>query len=75
MASQNQKRIADQLQETAIEVTGQAEISATVAQDSLSSSVALFQKVVLPVDYAVAKGPLNSSVFQFQKVNPIQLEC
>ncbi|NQZ20733.1 MAG: HAMP domain-containing protein [Colwellia sp.] len=36
MASQNQKRIADQLQETAIEVTGQAEISATVAQDSLT---------------------------------------
>jgi len=36
MASQNQKRIADQLQETAIEVTGQAEISATVAQNSLT---------------------------------------
>jgi len=36
MASQNQKTIADQLQETAIEVTGQAEISANVAQDSLT---------------------------------------
>jgi len=36
MASQNQKRIADQLQETALEVTGQAEISATVAQNSLT---------------------------------------
>jgi methyl-accepting chemotaxis protein len=35
-ASKNQKTIADQLQETAIEVTGQAEISATVAQDSLT---------------------------------------
>jgi len=36
VASQNQKRIADQLQKTAIQVTGQAEISATVAQDSLT---------------------------------------
>jgi len=35
-ASQNQKTIADQLQETALEVTGQAKISATVAQDSLT---------------------------------------
>ena len=35
-ASQNQKEIADQLQETALEVTGQAKISATVAQDSLT---------------------------------------
>jgi methyl-accepting chemotaxis protein len=35
-ASKNQKSIADQLQETALEVTGQAEISATVAQDSLT---------------------------------------
>jgi methyl-accepting chemotaxis protein len=36
IASQNQKTIADQLQETALEVTGQAKISATVAQDSLT---------------------------------------
>ena len=35
-ASKNQKTIADQLQETALEVTGQAKISATVAQDSLT---------------------------------------
>jgi len=35
-ASKNQKSIADQLQETALQVTGQAEISATVAQDSLT---------------------------------------
>jgi methyl-accepting chemotaxis protein len=35
-ASQNQKTIADQLQVTALEVTGQAKISATVAQDSLT---------------------------------------
>jgi len=35
-ASQNQKTIADQLQETALEVTGQAKISATVAQESLT---------------------------------------
>jgi len=35
-ASQNQKLIADQLQETALEVTGQAKISATVAQNSLT---------------------------------------
>jgi methyl-accepting chemotaxis protein len=35
-ASKNQKIIADQLQETALEVTGQAKISATVAQDSLT---------------------------------------
>lgn len=36
VASKNQKNIADQLQETALEVTGQAKISATVAQDSLT---------------------------------------
>lgn len=36
IASQNQKTIADQLQETALEVTGQAKVSATVAQDSLT---------------------------------------
>ncbi|NQZ89907.1 MAG: HAMP domain-containing protein [Colwellia sp.] len=36
IASHNQKTIADQLQETALEVTGQAKISATVAQDSLT---------------------------------------
>ena len=35
-ASKNQKTIADQLQETALEVTGQAKISATVAQGSLT---------------------------------------
>lgn len=35
-ASYNQKTIADQLQETALEVTGQAKLSATVAQDSLT---------------------------------------
>ncbi|TWX47406.1 methyl-accepting chemotaxis protein [Colwellia hornerae] len=35
-ASLNQKIIADQLQETALEVTGQAKISASVAQDSLT---------------------------------------
>jgi methyl-accepting chemotaxis protein len=35
-ASYNQKTIADQLQETALEVTDQAKLSATVAQDSLT---------------------------------------
>jgi methyl-accepting chemotaxis protein len=35
-ASKNQQSIADELQETAMEVTGQAKISATVAQDTLT---------------------------------------
>ena len=67
-ASHNQRIIADELQETALAVTGQAEVSATVAQDTLEqitqqkTHFIAFEQAMVNVDKEVRGSQALSNV-------------
>ena len=64
-ASQNQKLIADELQETAIEVSGQAKLSATVAQNTLAQITRQQEHFV---EFEQAMGNVDKEVNNSQKL-------
>jgi hypothetical protein len=81
-ASHNQRIIADELQETALEVSGQAKVSATVAQNTLEqitrqrSHFIAFEQAMANVDKEVSDSQQLSIVISddvSNQVNDISL--
>ncbi len=77
-ASHNQRVIADELQETAIAVSGQAEVSATVAQDTLEqitkqrSHFVAFEQAMVNVDKEVSESQQLSNVITVDVGNQVK---
>jgi methyl-accepting chemotaxis protein len=77
-ASHNQRVIADELQETALAVSGQAEVSATVAQDTLEqitqqrSHFVAFEQAMANVDKEVSDSQQLSNVITVDVGNQVK---
>ena len=77
-ASYNQRVIADELQETALAVSGQAEVSATVAQDTLEqitrqrSHFVAFEQAMANVDKEVSDSQQLSNVISVDVGNQVK---
>ncbi len=77
-ASYNQRVIADELQETAMAVSGQAEVSATVAQDTLEqitrqrSHFVAFEQAMANVDKEVSDSQQLSNVISVDVGNQVK---
>jgi len=77
-ASYNQRVIADELQETALVVSGQAEVSATVAQDTLEqitrqrSHFVAFEQAMANVDKEVSDSQKLSNVISMDVGNQVK---
>ncbi|PKI16401.1 methyl-accepting chemotaxis protein [Colwellia sp. 12G3] len=76
-ASYNQRIIADELQETALAVTGQAQVSATVAQDTLEqitlqrTHFIAFEQAMANVDKEVSDSQQLSNVISVDVSNQV----
>jgi methyl-accepting chemotaxis protein len=76
-ASHNQRIIADELQETALAVTGQAQVSATVAQDTLEqitqqrTHFIAFEQAMANVDKEVSDSQQLSNVISIDVSNQV----
>jgi methyl-accepting chemotaxis protein len=76
-ASHNQRIIADELQETALAVTGQAQVSATVAQDTLDqitrqrTHFIAFEQAMANVDKEVNDSQQLSNVISVDVTNQV----
>ena len=76
-ASHNQRIIADELQETALAVTGQAQVSATVAQDTLEqitlqrTHFIAFEQAMVNVDKEVSDSQQLSNVISVDVSNQV----
>lgn len=76
-ASNNQRIIADELQETALAVTGQAQVSATVAQDTLEqitlqrTHFIAFEQAMANVDKEVSDSQQLSNVISVDVSNQV----
>lgn len=76
-ASQNQRIIADELQETALTVSGQAEVSATVAQDTLEqitrqrSHFIAFEQAMANVDKEVTDSQQLTNIISIDVSNQV----
>lgn len=77
-ASHNQRVIADELQETALAVSGQAEVSATVAQDTLEQITlqrdhfVAFEQAMANVDKEVSDSQQLSNVISVDVGNQVK---
>ena len=76
-ASHKQRIIADELQETALAVTGQAQVSATVAQDTLEQIIrqrqhfVAFEQAMANVDKEVSDSQHLSNVISIDVSNQV----
>jgi len=78
VASHNQRVVADELQETALAVSGQAQVSATVAQDTLEqitrqrSHFIAFEQAMANVDKEVSGSQELSNVISIDVSNQVK---
>ncbi len=78
MASHNQRVVADELQETALAVSGQAQVSATVAQDTLEqitrqrSHFIAFEQAMANVDKEVSGSQQLTNVISIDVSNQVK---